>query len=36
MHFAFNLHNRMEGLFSELISHVSLKVKMTKPLEMLV
>jgi hypothetical protein len=34
MHFAFDLHNRMEGLFSELISYFSL-MKMDKPLGML-
>jgi hypothetical protein len=35
MHFAFDLHNRTEGLFSELVSHFSLKVKMDKPLGLL-
>jgi hypothetical protein len=35
MHFAFDLHNRMDKHFSELISHFSLKVKLTKSLEML-
>jgi hypothetical protein len=35
MHFAFDLHNQMEKLFSELVSHFSLKVKMAKSLGML-
>jgi hypothetical protein len=35
MHFAFDLHNRMEGHFSELVSYFSLKMKMAKPLEIL-
>jgi hypothetical protein len=35
IHFAFDLHNWMEGLLSELISHFSLTVKMARPLRML-
>jgi hypothetical protein len=35
MYFAYDLHNRMNELLSELISYFSLKVKMTKALEML-
>jgi hypothetical protein len=35
MHFVFDLHNRMDKLLSELISHFTLKVKITKPLEMI-
>jgi hypothetical protein len=32
---AFDLHNLMEGLFNELVGYFSLKVKMIKPLEIL-
>jgi hypothetical protein len=34
MHFAFDLDNRMEGLFSELVSHFRLKVNMAKQVKM--
>jgi hypothetical protein len=35
MYCAFDFHNWIDGLFSELVSHFSLKVKITKPLRML-
>jgi hypothetical protein len=31
MHFAFDLHNRMDSFFSELVSYFSLNVKIAKP-----
>jgi hypothetical protein len=35
MHFAFDLHDRMECLFSELVSYFNLKMKIAKPLRMI-
>jgi hypothetical protein len=31
MYFAFDLHNRMDSFFSELVSYFSLNVKIAKP-----
>jgi hypothetical protein len=31
MHFVFDLHNRMDSFFSELVSYFSLNVKIAKP-----